>query len=258
MFHSCLRWSTGGVSVPDGLSRWIATLPSWLSGSVAAAVGSEDRHDPVLARTGGPAGNARLTAWTGAVLLVLFAAEGLTLLNLRSLITWHVVLGALLIPPTVLKIASTGWRMVSYYRAAAPYRTAGPPPTILRFLGPVVVASTAALLTTGVLLILLGQDRSRTTLASAGPLRIDWIWLHQASFAVWLVTMTVHVLGRVLPGMRILRQAVARPRAVPGSTMRVVALLAAGVLGAVCAFGLVAADSSWMGGHFFHHDHERR
>ena len=144
--------------------------------------------------------------------------------------------------------------MVSYYRASAPYRTAGPPPVVLRFLGPLVVVSTVALLATGVLLILLGQDRSRTTLGSVAGFRFDWIWLHQASCVVWAVVMGVHVLGRGLPGMRTVRAAVEHPRAVPGLSMRAVALLAAAALGAVCAVGLVAVDDSWIGGHFVHHE----
>lgn len=42
-----------------------------------------------------PAGNERLTAMTGAVLLVLFGAECLTLLNLGQLLTLHFFLGML-------------------------------------------------------------------------------------------------------------------------------------------------------------------
>jgi hypothetical protein len=47
---------------------------------------------------GGPEQNARLTAITGAVLLVLLAIEGLTLLSLQSLIPWHIFVGVLVIP----------------------------------------------------------------------------------------------------------------------------------------------------------------
>ena len=49
-------------------------------------------------RTGGPAGNARLTAWTGLVLLVLFLVEGVTLLSLDSLVGVHILIGAALVP----------------------------------------------------------------------------------------------------------------------------------------------------------------
>lgn len=240
------------MTVPEGLSRWIRTLPTWLAGSLAVAVGETERPDPVLERTGGPAGNARLTAWTGIVLLVLFAAEGLTLLDMHGLITWHVALGAVLIPPTVLKVASTGWRMASYYAASRPYRAAGPPPILLRTLGPLVVVSTALLLATGVVLVLLGERRSHTTLVGVGGLQIDWIWLHQASFVVWFAAMTLHVLLRVPPGLRIVRDAVRRPRAVPGLTMRLASLLAAAALGATCAVLLVAADTSWAHDAFHH------
>jgi len=243
------------MSVPAGLSRWIGSLPPWLSGSVSVAVGAEERNDPVLGRTGGPAGNARLTAWTGIVLLVLFAAEGATLIDLGPLISWHIAVGAALIPPTLLKVISTGWRMVSYYAASRPYRAAGPPPLLLRTLGPLVVLSTGALLTTGVLLILLGQTRSRSSLGSFGPFQVDWIWLHQASFVVWLVFMTLHVLGRLLPGLRIVGQAVGRPSGVPGLAMRLVTLVAVAALGAGCAVLLIDADSTWTHGFGHHHHH---
>src|SRR4249919_1797513 len=84
--------------------------------TVSVALGRVHRRDPVLAGTGGPAGNALLTAWTGLVLLVLGVAELLTLINVRGLISWHVALGALLVPPALVKTASTGWRVVRYYR----------------------------------------------------------------------------------------------------------------------------------------------
>src|SRR5690349_11713993 len=115
-----------------------------VSETVSVALGREHRHDPVLARTGGPAGNAVLSAWTGLVLLVLGVAELLTLINIRGLISWHVAVGALLIPPALAKTASTGWRIVRYYRGSPAYAEAGPPPLPLRLLGPVVVVSTLA------------------------------------------------------------------------------------------------------------------
>src|SRR5689334_3326598 len=92
------------------------------------AVGRGHRKDAVLAGSGGPAGNARITAWTGLVLLVLFLAELVTLLDVHRLIAWHLVIGALLVPPALAKTASTGWRIVRYYTGSRPYRDAGPPP----------------------------------------------------------------------------------------------------------------------------------
>ena len=56
------------------------------------------------------AANARLTATNAAVLLVLLAAEGVTILRVRELLTPHVSIGVVLIPPVLLKMASTTWR----------------------------------------------------------------------------------------------------------------------------------------------------
>jgi hypothetical protein len=35
-----------------------------------------------------------------------------------------------------MKSASTGWRIVRYYAGTPPYQQAGPPPMLLRLLGP--------------------------------------------------------------------------------------------------------------------------
>ena len=56
--------------------------------------------------------NARLTAATGLVLLVLLPVEGVTLLSLRALLTVHMLVGVALIPPIALKLASTGYRFM--------------------------------------------------------------------------------------------------------------------------------------------------
>jgi len=67
---------------------------------------------------GGTDGNERLTATTAVVLIVLLAVEGATLLALRLLLPVHVFVGMLLIPPIALKMASTGYRFMRYYRRA--------------------------------------------------------------------------------------------------------------------------------------------
>src|SRR5665213_387039 len=88
---------------------------SIVSDAFYSAIGRLHRDDPIEPRTVGPAGNARLTAWTGLLLLVLSLAELVTLLNVGGLISWHIVIGTLLIPPALLKTASTGWRIIRYY-----------------------------------------------------------------------------------------------------------------------------------------------
>src|ERR1700759_5104409 len=81
-----------------------------VEGTLAEATGRESRDNPVLPGTGGPAGNALLTAGTALVLLVLSVGELLTLFDVHGLISWHVALGALLVPPAAMKTASTTWR----------------------------------------------------------------------------------------------------------------------------------------------------
>jgi hypothetical protein len=211
---------------------------------VGEATGREHRVDPVLARTGGPAGNALLTAWTAVVLLVLSLAELLTLINVRGLISWHVAIGALLVPPAVMKTASTGWRMARYYTGSAPYQEAGPPPLLLRLLGPLVVVSTLGLLGSGVLLVLLGEPTARQSLVSFAGLRVDWVSLHQGFFAVWVGATGLHLLGRIVPALRI---TVARGSAgsVPGSWPRVLVFLTMVASAVALAVALVHADGSW-------------
>jgi hypothetical protein len=207
---------------------------------IAEATGRADRPDPRRHRTGGPAGNARLTAWTGMVLLVLLAVEGITLIDVRGLITWHIIVGSLLVPPALLKTATTGWRMVRYYAGSRDYRTAGPPPLLLRLLAPLVVASTLALLTTGVLVGVVGPDSAR---ASFWGTPASLLFLHQASFAVWVGATSLHVLGRLVPAVRIIGGRAAS--AVDGRALRGLAVLVALTLAVWVAAIVLAASAGW-------------
>lgn len=143
------------------------------------------------ARHGGTDGNERLTGSAGATLLVLLAAEGLTVLSLGSLLSLHVFLGVMLIPPVALKIATTGYRFVRYYTGSREYVTKGPPPLLPRVLGPVIVVSSVVLLATGVALLAMGPG--------GGLVRN----LHKLSFIVLFGTLSVHVLAhlRKLPAL---------------------------------------------------------
>jgi hypothetical protein len=128
------------------------------------------------------------------VLILLLAVEGATLLNLTSLLTVHAFVGMLLIPIVVLKLGSTGWRMLRYYRRGEEYVRRGPPHVLLRMVvSPVIVLSTIVLLGTGVALLLLGQTE--------GTL----VGLHKASFVVWVGALAVHVLAHVVDLPRALR-----------------------------------------------------
>jgi len=141
--------------------------------------------------TGGVDGNERLTAAAGAVLLVLFAAEGVTILAVRQLLTLHFFIGMLLIGPVLLKAGSTSYRFARYYAGAPDYRRKGPPVLPLRLLGPFVLVTSFAVIGTGVALGYVGQG--------AGL----WLFAHKAAFVLWFGVMAIHVLAYVwrLPGL---------------------------------------------------------
>ncbi|MGW1162072.1 hypothetical protein ACWD48_28520 [Streptomyces sp. NPDC002519] len=179
--------------------------------------------EPPGTTSGGPEGNERLTAATGAVLLILFAVEGVTVLFLGQLLTLHFFIGLLLTGPVCLKIGSTGYRFYRYYTGSPAYRRKGPPALLLRLLGPLVVATSVAVLGTGVTLALLGRD--------TGPVPV--LLLHKASFLCWIAVMAVHVLAYLwrLPGLigadlrrRPARHGIAAPQRVARWSLLAVAL----------------------------------
>lgn len=130
--------------------------------------------------------NSRLTAATAAVLLVLLFVEGVTILGVRQHLAIHVFVGMLLIPPVLVKMGSTGWRFTRYYLRWPAYRRKGPPPALLRLLGPVVVVLTVVLFASGVALTLLPHSGASQLL-----------FIHKASFVLWFGAMAIHVLGHL-------------------------------------------------------------
>ena len=119
---------------------------------------------------------------TGLVLLLLLAAEGVTLLSVHQLIGLHFFLGMLIIGPAALKVGSTVYRFARYYSRSQPYVRKGPPALILRIIGPFVVITSAGVLGTGV------------ALALTGPHDGLWLLAHKAFFVLWFAVMTIHVL----------------------------------------------------------------
>jgi hypothetical protein len=136
--------------------------------------------------TEGVDGNARLTGVIGVVLLVVLFVEGITVLQVRQMITLHVFLGLLLIPPATLKVASTVYRFVRYYRRSPSYVRRGAPPPLLRWTAPLLIVFTAAVLATGVALLTVGPEQPGLVLKA-----------HQFSFVVWFALMALHVVGHV-------------------------------------------------------------
>lgn len=139
---------------------------------------------------GGPEGNRRLTALLGAALLAGIVVElGTLVLGLQATLAVHIFVGVMLIPVVLLKLASTGWRMLRYYTHAPSYRREGPPRPLLRGLAPIVVGATLALLGSGVGLVV------------SGPHARFFGAVHGASFAVFLIVVGIHALAH-LPKLR--------------------------------------------------------
>jgi hypothetical protein len=137
-------------------------------------------------RFGGAEGNERLTVMTGAVLLLLLAAEGFTILRIGRLLTLHFFLGMLLLGPVALKAGSVMYRFFRYYTGSAPYRRKGPPAPLLRLLGPFVILLTACVFGSGIMLAIVGPSG-----------RQPWLLLHKATFILWFGAMAIHVLAYV-------------------------------------------------------------
>ena len=141
------------------------------------------RHRRDIDASGGADGNERLTAMTGAVLLILLAALGITILAKRQLITAHFFLGFLLLGPVMVKLGSVSYRFVRYYTRSAPYVRKGPPAPLLRLLGPVVILTS------------LGVFGSGVALAFVGPGNSLWLLAHKGFFVLWFGAMAIHVLA---------------------------------------------------------------
>jgi hypothetical protein len=197
---------------------------------------------------GGTTGNARLTAATGAALIALLAALGVTIIQLRPLIWLHMFLGMLLIGPLALKLASTGYRFVRYYTRSPAYRLEGPPAAPLRAMGPVLVISTVIVFASGVGLLFAGPS-ARGTLQP----------IHKLSFFVWLAFIALHVLAhlpRILPALRAdYGRRTDLGADITGRSGRVLALTGAMTAGLVLAVLVIPEFGPWVhdSGLFHHH-----
>jgi hypothetical protein len=204
--------------------------------SHAATLGGAKRR--VATRTGGVAGNARLTGAAAVALLVLLAAEGVTIPFIGQLLGPHIFIGLLLIPPVALKLGSTSYRFVRYYTHDEPYVRKGPPPAALRILAPGVVLTTLAVFGTGVALLFTGPP-SRTL-----------IFAHKLSFIAWVALMALHVLGHLLELPRLAsadwRRHGPREARLAGAGLRASALVGAIVLGVALGFLALSVGKPWL------------
>jgi hypothetical protein len=195
-------------------------------------------YRPEATRTrDGVAGNARLTGGMAAALLILLAAEGATIPFIGPLLQPHILIGMLLIPPVMLKLASTGYRFIRYYAGTPAYVRKGPPPLLLRLLAPGVVLTTVALFGTGVALLLAGPPSKTLVLA------------HKVSFIAWVALMTVHVLGHLLEVPRLAlpdwRRDGPREAQLSGAGLRISALAGSILAGIALTLLAGSAAGSW-------------
>ena len=196
---------------------------------------------------GGVEGNARLTALTGAILIVLLAVLGVTILRIHQLIWLHLFVGLVLLGPVALKMSSTGYRFARYYTHDPVYRRKGAPLPLLRLLAPFVVLTTVVVFATGVVLLFVGPSGRGTLLLA-----------HKASFIIWLGLTALHVLAH-LPAtagsLTFLRGRSAELSGTErGEAGRRIALAGALVGGLVLAVVLLPEFAAWtQHGAFFDH-----
>jgi hypothetical protein len=185
----------------------------------------------------GVLGNSRLTASVGAVLLIPLLVEGVTIFDVNSMFALHAFVGMMLIPVAVLKVCSTGYRFMKYYRGDPAYRQKGPPHVILRIAGPIVVLSTVFLLGTGAALLAVGPANSDTL-----------VTVHQASFIVWVSVTTIHVLGHIAETWRLTIHDMRTSGAggVSGVGLRRGLILASLIVGLALGTASLGWNSAWV------------
>jgi hypothetical protein len=189
-------------------------------------------------RLGGPEGNEILTAAIGAVLTVLLVAEGITIIFIGGLLSLHMFIGLLLVPPILLKLSSIGYRFARYYLRSRPYREKGPPALPLRLMAPALVVTTIAVFATGIWLLLLGHKSDQM------------LFFHKLFFFVWGALFLIHFLAYAPAVLRSLRTdwSAARRHAVPGSGIRGILVAASLGAGTALSLSLLSTIGGWHGG----------
>jgi hypothetical protein len=135
----------------------------------------EEKHMGVI-------GNERLTALVSLVLLVLIIVELVTSAFLRLWLPAHTIVGVLLAGPLLVKMGGAGWRFLRYYTRAPAYVRRGPPPLVLRVLGPMLLVTTLVMVGSGIGLVV------------TGPLQ-PFLLVHVFSALLWLPLIAVHSLA---------------------------------------------------------------
>lgn len=133
----------------------------------------------------GVIGNEQLTALVSLLLLGLIIVELVTSALVGVWLPAHTVIGVCLAGPLLVKMGSIGWRFLRYYTRAPAYVRRGPPPLVLRVLGPVLLVTTLVMVGSGVGLVMIG------------PLQ-PFLLVHVFSALLWLPLVAVHSLAHIL------------------------------------------------------------
>jgi hypothetical protein len=181
-------------------------------------------------------GNERLTALAGAALLVLIGVELVSVPSLHALLSVHVFVGVLMAAPLAVKLASTGYRFVRYYRGSPAYVRKGPPRPTLRVLAPLLVVATLTLLGSGIGLLVTGPSKP-------GPL----IFVHGISTLLWLPLIAIHVFAyiRRVPGLVADEWRLPPAVPAPGGNLRLLVNLGALAAGAIAAVLVLPTAAPW-------------
>lgn len=202
------RWRSYGAqtraaALATGDGAAVPAVPGAASGAGGAPAVADPRQELIalVKRLAAPgqgvgerdaaAANERVTAATAVALFVLIFVEGITLLRIGSMMTLHVVVGLVLVPPVLVKLGSTGWRFVRYYTGHPDFVRKGPPGALLRVLAPFLVVSTVVLFASGIALVVIHNPNG-------------WLdVLHRYDFLVWFAVLAVHVLAYMwqVPGV---------------------------------------------------------
>jgi hypothetical protein len=144
-------------------------------------------------------------------------------------------IGLMLIPPVILKLASTGYRLVRYYGGATTYREKGPPALPMRLLAPILVAMTIGVFATGIWLLALEHKSDQVLL------------LHRVCFIIWGAVFAIHFLVYAPRAFKSVRRdwGSMRDHPVPGSGVRGLLIAASVGAGAALATSLISSISGW-------------
>jgi hypothetical protein len=142
-----------------------------------------------------------------------------------------------LIPPVLLKLASTGWRFARYYSHNENYLLRGAPQIGMRLLAPLLVAATVVLFASGVAMGIVHGQALTVARRLHGPASVVWIVLVGVHVLVYLKRALVSSLEDANPS--------SRPTA-PGASARIYALTTAVVAGIAIGVATVPAQHHWV------------